>query len=23
MENNRNFPARQFHSLTFFAGLCI
>ncbi|EPN2334164.1 hypothetical protein ACTWAN_000560, partial [Escherichia coli] len=22
MENNRNFPARQFHSLTFFAGLC-
>ncbi|EPO2683001.1 hypothetical protein ACT8MZ_001224, partial [Shigella flexneri] len=21
MENNRNFPARQFHSLTFFAGL--
>ncbi len=20
MENNRNFPARQFHSLTFFAG---
>ena len=23
MENNRNFPARQFHSLTFFAGLCM
>ena len=23
MENNRNFPARQFNSLTFFAGLCI
>ena len=23
MENNRNFPAIQFHSLTFFAGLCI
>lgn len=23
MENNHNFPARQFHSLTFFAGLCI
>ncbi|MFP1463411.1 TonB-dependent receptor plug domain-containing protein [Escherichia coli] len=23
MEDNRNFPARQFHSLTFFAGLCI
>ncbi|WP_436232543.1 DUF968 domain-containing protein, partial [Escherichia coli] len=23
MENNTNFPARQFHSLTLFAGLCI